>query len=154
MPDFTRCHCRTPYTIQHDLSLSQSCIFSPICSAYRREIDKRSHTLPEDTSPNVQIFTRAHVRAKTRSEAHNISSILSDTGPCWHSEKAPIYLCHSGRVLGLSDSPSVAHVVPSLLVNYNFAYGCLPSCTDCPILCLGESCVDMLYWSTTSQLAG
>lgn len=93
--------------------------------------------------PNI--FTRAHVRAKTGSEAHNISTIHSDTGRCWHSGKAPIRLCHSEWVLGLGNSPSVAHVVPALLVNYNFAYGCFPSCTHCPTLRLGESCVDMLY---------
>src|SRR6266446_2890653 len=103
---------------------------------------------------NQTIFTRAHVCAETRSQAHNISTILSDRSQCWQSGKAPIHLCYSGWVLGLGTSPSVARVIPSLFVNYNFAYRCFSSCTHHPILRVGESCADVLYWSTASQLAG
>ena len=160
MPDFTRCHyyaCRdmitavhrTPYTMTYPFRNPVS--FSNLQRVSQRQRHRQTFayiaTLNQtDTSPNVSmIFTRAHVRAKTRSEAHNISNILSDTGRRWHSGTAPFYLSHSGWVLGLGDSPSVAHVVPSLLVNYNFAYSCFPSCAHCTILRLGESCVDLPY---------
>jgi hypothetical protein len=148
-------YCRTPYTMTYPLAILY--LFSNLQRVSQRDRHTFIHlaSLTRQTRRRTcQIFTRAHVRAKTRSEAHNNSTILSDTGRCWHSGKAPIHLCHSEWVLGLGDSPSVAHVVPALLVNYNLAYGCFPSCTHCPILRLGESCVDMLYWSTTSQLAG
>jgi hypothetical protein len=99
-------------------------------------------------------FTRAHVCAKTLGQTHHISTTLSCAGRCWHSGKAPIHLCYSGRVLGLGSSPSVALFIPSLLVNYNFAYGCFSSCIYRPILRLGESCSGLLCWLAISQLAG
>ena len=120
--------------VHHDLSLFAILyLFLQFAARIRRMfvyLASRSDAAP---------FSRAHVCAKTLNHAQTTLSY-----PCWHPGKAPIHLWNSGWVLGLGSSPPVARVVPSLLVDYNFAYGCFPSCAHCPILRLGESCADML----------
>lgn len=123
---------------------SQSCICFP---NLQRGIRRMLVYLA--SRPDALSFSRAHVCAKTLNQAQTILSY-----PCWHPGKATIHLWNSGWVLGFGSSPSVARVVPSLLVDYNFAYGCFSSCAHCPILCLGESYADMLYWLIFSRLAG
>src|SRR5712671_40872 len=100
------------------------------------------------------MFTRAHVCAKTRNPAHNISVILTCPARCLHTGEAPVHVCYPERVLGSGNSPPVALVVPALLVNYNFAHGCFSSCTHCPILRLGKPRMVMSDWLTVSQFTG
>jgi hypothetical protein len=126
--------------------ISQSCI------NLQRVLDLSSFTLL--VGLYAFPFSRAHVGAKTPDQGHIISTILSYPGPCWRPGKTPIHLWNSGRVLGLGGGPSVAHVVPSLFVNYNSAYGRFSSCANRSILSLGESCAAILYWLISSQLAG
>ena len=126
--------------------------FSQSCTNLQRVLDLCLFTLQVRLHPSP--FSRAHVCAKTLDQGHIISAILSYPGQCCRPGKASIHLWHSGWVLGLGSSPPVAHVVPSLLVNYYSAYGCFASCANRPILRLGESCAAMLYRLMISQLAG
>jgi len=79
---------------------------------------------------------------------------LTGEGLGWHPRKAPIHLCYPGRVLGLGNSPPVAHVLPDILVNHNFDYCHFSSCSHRPILRLGERRTATLDWLRILHLAG
>jgi hypothetical protein len=102
----------------------------------------------------ASVHTRPCYVCKARSPAHNVSVILTSPRWRWHIREAPIHACYSGWVLGLGNSPSMALVIRPVFLNYHPLYCSFSSCPHRPIFRLGEPCIPMVDWLTTSQPIG